>query len=372
MEKKIVVKAGFHQRNFCPVSYALEENLENAKLVDLENNQEIPAQIENGKLSWIIENLEQGKEREYLLSDAMPQEFPSKTNLEKKEDTVDVKINDHLFTTYHFGKNWARPFLNPVMGPTGKSLVRELFDKPEEPDHDHIHHRGILSVYGDINGNDCWGEEKGHGFTRHNLFKEVSSGPVYGKIVSENSWLSAEEKKLLSETREIKFYNLSKIRIIDFNIVFKTTEGKVTFGDTKEGGIISVRIATPLRGDRGGKIQNGYGGISEKETWGKRAPWCDYSGLLGSEKIGLTVFDNPANFRYPTYWHVRNYGLMAANPFALSHYYNDKARNGSHTVEANQEFKFSYRVYIHRGDAREGNVAESFNDYINPVEVGIK
>jgi len=31
MEKKIVVKAGFHQRNFCPVSCVIEENLKNAK-----------------------------------------------------------------------------------------------------------------------------------------------------------------------------------------------------------------------------------------------------------------------------------------------------------------------------------------------------
>ena len=371
MEKKIIVKAGFHQRRFCPVGFVVEENLEKAKLVDLGKNQEVPCQLENGKLSWIVENLEKGEEKKYLLSDGMAQEFP-KIELEKKEDTVDIKINNNLFSTYHFGKNWARPFLNPAIGPTEKSLLRELFDKQEPPDHDHIHHRGILSVYGDINGVDCWSEEEGHGFTRHNLFKEILSGSVYGKIVSENSWFSKEKKKLLTDTREIKFYNLSKVRIIDFKITFKTTEGKVTFGDTKEGGIISVRMATSLRGDIKGKIENGYSGIGEAETWGKRAPWCDYSGPLESERVGLAIFDNPNNFRYPTYWHVRNYGLMTANPFALSHYYDDKNRDGSHTVEANKEFKFSYRIYIHKGDAQEGNVAESFNNYINPPEVEIK
>ncbi len=368
MKKKIVVKAGFHQRRFCPISFNIGEGLEKVKLLDLEKNQEIPCQDEGGKLFWIIEDLAEGKEKEYLLSDEKEQEFPQ-VELEKKADTVDVRIGENLFTTYHFGKDWVRPFLNPVIGPTGRSLIRELFDKPEPPDHDHIHHRGILVAHGDVNGVDDWSEEKGHGFIRHNSLKELSSGAVYGKIIAENSWVSKEEKKVLTEIREMKFYNISEVRIIDFEIIFKATEGKVVFGDTKEGGIISVRMATSLRGDREGKIENAFEGINEKETWGKRAPWCDYSGPLDSEKVGLTVFDNPDNFRYPTYWHVRDYGLMTANPFALSYYYNDKSRDGSHTLEANKEFNFSYRIYIHKGDAKEGKVADNFNNYVNPPEV---
>ncbi len=35
MGKKIVVKAGFHQRNFCPVAHSIEERLEKIRLVDL-------------------------------------------------------------------------------------------------------------------------------------------------------------------------------------------------------------------------------------------------------------------------------------------------------------------------------------------------
>lgn len=124
-----------------------------------------------------------------------------------------------------------------------------------------------------------------------------------------------------------------------------------------------------MRGDRQGKIKNAYGAIGEKECWGKRAPWCDYSGPLEGEMAGLAVFDHPGNLRYPGYWHVRDYGLMTANPFALSYYYNDKSRDGSHTLERNRELKFSYRVYIHRQDAQEGKVAEAFHNYLNPPEI---
>ncbi len=37
----------------------------------------------------------------------------------------------------------------------------------------------------------------------------------------------------------MKFYNISEVRVIDFEIIFRATEGEVTFGDTKEGGIIN-------------------------------------------------------------------------------------------------------------------------------------
>ena len=369
MEKKIVVKAGFHKRDFCSVSYDIgEEFSKNIKLIDSGKNVEIPCQYEKGKLFWIIENLEKGGEKEYLISNEEGRKFPE-VELKEKETTVDVNIEKALFATYHFGKDFVRPFLNPVIGPTGKSVIRELFDKPQPPDHDHIHHRGILVAHGDVNGVDNWSEEEGHGFIRHNSFKEISSGQVYGKIAAQNSWVSKEEKKVLTEIREMKFYNFLKIRIIDFKIIFQTTEGKVIFGDTKEGGIISVRMATSMRGDREGKIENCYGGTGEKETWGKRAHWCDYSGKLDSETVGLTIFDNPNNFRYPAYWHVRDYGLMTSNPFALSYYYDDKDRNGSHTVEANKEFKFCYRIFIHRGDTKEASIPEAFNNYANPPEI---
>ncbi len=368
MKKKIVVKAGFHQRKFCPVAHSIEEKLEKIKLVDLEKSRDVACQYENGILSWVVEDLKAGEEKEYLISDEKSEEFPG-IELEEGKETINVKLEEKVFATYHFGESVVSPFLNPVIGPNGESLLRELFDKAEPPDHDHIHHRGILVAHGDVNGVDNWSEEEGHGFIRHNSFREITSGPVYGKIVAENSWVSKKEKKVLTEIRQMKFYNISGVRVIDFEIIFRASEGEVTFGDTKEGGIISVRVATAMRGDRKGKIENSYGAIGETESWGKRASWCDYSGPLGSEVVGLAVFDHPDNFRYPTYWHVRDYGLMTANPFALSYYHDDKNRNGSHTLEANKELKFSYRVYIHRGNTKEGKVSNAFNNYINPPEV---
>ena len=55
-----------------------------------------------------------------------------------------------------------------------------------------------------------------------------------------------------------------------------------------------------------------------KETWGKPAEWVDYSGVLDGEKLGVALFDSPESFHHPARWHVRDYGLLAINPFGSS------------------------------------------------------
>jgi hypothetical protein len=177
----------------------------------------------------------------------------------------------------------------------------------------------------------------------------------------------------MEDERTITLYNLPDSgRFLDVRVVFRSTEGDVHFGDTKEGGIISVRVATSMDGDKGGLISNSFGGVTEAESWGKRAHWCDYSGQVDGRTMGITIFDHPDNFRYPGYWHVRNYGLMTANPFALSEYKNDKSWDGGHTVKAGDTFPFTYRLYIHDGDVQQSNVSETYHGFINPPSVEIK
>jgi hypothetical protein len=76
--------------------------------------------------------------------------------------------------------------------------------------------------------------------------------------------------------------------------------------------------------------------------------------------------DHPTNLRYPTQWHVRNYGLMTANCFGWSYYQNDKTVDGSHTMPAGSRLSFSYRVYIHSGSAER--VAGRFLDFAFPPQ----
>ena len=374
--KRVIVTAARHGCSTLPVSISADSfgRKPISGLKDLSTGAIGPVQADGGLIRWIIAPLAKGESREY---EPVPDAVDSSSGVEARDvpDGVEFRIDGELFTKYHHGPDLARPFLYPVIGPAGKRMTRAYpmdKDVPGEKT-DHVHHRSIWIAHGDLNGVDGWSEERGHGRTIHREFVETSSGPVFARITTMNGWVGPNDAKVLEEMRSITVYDMPENRrLLDLSVAFRATEGDVTFGDTKEGGIIAIRVATSMDGDRGGVISNAYGGVTEVETWGKRAHWCDYSGPVGGSAAGIAIFDTPGNFRYPTYWHVRDYGLFAANPFALSAYHNDPRRDGSQTLPSGDTLVFRYRVYIHDGDARAANVADEYHGYINPPSMRVE
>jgi len=377
-KKRISVAAARHSYSNVPVWIPVDDfsirASDTVALRDLATGRQIPAQLMTGSerqlLCWIIDDLQVGQRREYDLLAGVSVPALSVALVDINSEKVEFRIAGELFTSYHYGGDIVRPFLYPVAGPGGTGMTRSypmVKDVAGETS-DHKHHRSVWVAFGDINGADDWSEEEGCARIVHREFLDKLGGPVFGRIRTLNDWVDNQGGKLMEEIRTITVYNLLEAgRIIDLSVVFRATEGDVRFGDTKEGGIASVRVATSMDGDKGGLITNSFGGVTEAECWGKPAHWCDYSGSAGADRIvGISIFDNPSNFRHPTRWHVRNYGLFAANPFALSAYAGDPNVDGSHIVKSGEEFPFAYRLYFHDGDAKAGNVAEHYHGYVNP------
>lgn len=401
---QLSVKSGHHHREFCPVSvdFDVQEVAARAlKLTDLSSGQIVPVQThrkgDKTSVSWIVRDLRPGGDRIYALSTGESPVAGSGTGAEtpaaagtgvaaveststgagvavaasKDGNALDINIDGSLFTSYRFGDVPARPFLYPLIGPFGLPVTRRLAS-PADTDMDHHHHRSVWVSHGEVNGVDNWSELEGHGRTVHKGFDVVESGPVFGRLVARADWVGCDGGKVLEEVKDIVVYNLpASGRLLDLKVYLTATEGNVMFGDTKEGGIISVRVLPSMQGDVGGRIENSYGGIGEGETWGKQAHWCDYSGPVGQDIAGISIFDSPESFRFPTYWHVRDYGLMTANPFGLSHFHRDPSRSGDHLLPAGETLCFSYRLYIHPGDAAQARVAERYNDFVCPPAVEV-
>jgi hypothetical protein len=273
-----------------------------------------------------------------------------------------VKIDGSLFTEY-LTRSGAKPILWPIIGPSGKPVTRAypMGDVAGETK-DHIHQRSLWFTHGDVNGVSFWHENANHGTIVHRQFSEVRSGPEAG-FVTDNDWIGPDGKKLLTDQRRLRFGGEGNARWIDFDITLKATAGPVKLGDTKEG-TFGVRVAETMRVDAklGGRIVNSEGKINQ-DAWGRQAAWVDYHGPVGGQVVGIAIMNHPKSFRFPTHWHVRTYGLFAANPFGIHEFPGGENKDGSYVIEAGQSITLRYRVWIHRGDEKEGRVASAFEAY---------
>ncbi len=382
-ETRLVVEAGEHDRRLCPASVCVAWDYDTpcATLKDAETGRTVPCQLSRCgtglALTFVVDSLPAGRSKTYLATPIeLPEECSARSGVQVTDRVdagrVDVMVNGSLFTAYHYGAQWVRPFLHPVIGPGGTPVTRAwpiVEDAPGET-HDHPHHKSIWVAYGDCDGVDNWSEEEGCGRQVHREFIHLESGPVRGRICARIDWCNNALRKQFEEIRDIKTYCLpGGVRLLDVSVSLHMTQRAVTFRDTKEGGLLSVRVATSMDASNGGRIQNGYGGINEEETWGKSAPWCDYSGVVEGKQVGIAVFDHEENPRYPTGWHVRNYGLMTANCFAWSYYRPHVGERGDMRFAKGSTTTWRYRVYIHKGDARTGGVAARFLDFAAPPKV---
>ncbi|MFX0101979.1 MAG: PmoA family protein [Candidatus Hodarchaeota archaeon] len=385
MELVIVVLAGQHERFNTPVSKILKKDIGKEGIIwfkDEENNAWYPADVwknDDGKseICLLIPYMHEFQELELELDEDGP---PNKDDLLKKlpvsltkksEEEIEIKVKGEKLTALHFN-DAERPYLYPLMGPQGQGMTRNFpCKKVKGETNDHPHHRSVWTAYGEVAEVDHWSVSGMHGFIKTKEFPKFSSGVAAGRIVMLTEWKNkfGDEDEMIDERREIRIYNLPRgMQQIDFDIKLMANKGDVLFGDTKEGGFLSIRVATSMDGNKGGFIENSFGGKNESECWGKRAPWVDYSGPVNGFKVGMAILEHPESFMYPTYWHVRDYGLFSANPFGLK-YFTNKRLNGDYTLKNGDSMTFKYRLLIHAGDARDGKVAERYLNYIFPPDI---
>jgi len=195
---------------------------------------------------------------------------------------------------------------------------------------------------------------------------KVEEGRVSFTVRNEYSVaLKDGEKKIASEicrhTWRLRDGNL--LLTLDSEFAPAEAAQPLVFGDQEEMGL-GVRMATPLRvKDAGGEIRTSNGQRNEKEAWGKQASWSDYSGTIGSRKVGVTLMPHPGNFR-ASWFHVRDYGLMVANPFGQNAF--TRGEKSRVEVKPGEKLRLRFGVWIHSGTAqRKEEIETSYKFYIN-------
>lgn len=263
---------------------------------------------------------------------------------------IHVEVDGHPFTDFYFGPDAPKPYLHPLRSASGQIVTRsfpmELIPGESTTDQ---HHRGVWLGYKDVNGFDFWQNElsyknKNAGKVITRRIYDLKSGPDRGSFRGAFAWLSPSGDAILQEARTMSFSGDGKMRIVDLDIALKALV-ETTFGDAKDGAF-SVRLAEPLTEKNSGTIVNSEGGRKMDQTWGKPASWVDYNGELNGEKVGVALFEHPSSFHHPSRWHVRDYGLLAVNPFG-SNAFDKTAPVSKFVLAAGKSIRLRYRIVVH-------------------------
>ena len=292
----------------------------------------------------------------------------------RQTDRVRIEIGGRHFSDYlHAG--WPKPCLYPILDADGTAYTRDYpFQKnpAEVPDHDW--HRGVWFAHGAVNGHDLWRElpDRKTGRVRLDRIVETRDGPA-GLLRVRSVWETADGQPLLTDETTLRIARAGAVTRLDYEVRLLATHGPVTLGDTEEG-TMAVRVNEALRVTHGkgptkrpgtGRLVNAKGDAGVP-AWGKRAAWASYSGALSDGRvIGVAMLEHPGNFRHPTWWHARDYGLLSANPFGRHDFekLKDQPNAGDHVIPAGGELLLRYRLFFHRGDERAAGIAAEFAAY---------
>lgn len=303
-------------------------------------------------------------------------------HIKVSQDIIEFRAGDELVTRLHIAKSFSKPIFWPIYAPGQVPLTRAWpMEKGKAGEStDHIHQKSAWWCHGDVipkgmelkakirgvDGVDFWSENTGHGKIVVTGVGKPEQNRHGASITLKLEWQTSDGRKILDETRTIHFYTFGKVRLLVTTSDLQASGVTIVFGDTKEGSF-GIRINDQITaGKQGkGKIQNAEGKVGEKDCWGHVSAWCDYSGPIDGKEVGLAILADPKN-PHPTCWHVRGYGLMAANPFgrARSGFPAMKGRTDLVTLKPGEHINFRYGILLHEGDAVSGQVAEHYRRFV--------
>ena len=308
---------------------------------------------------------------------------------------VDVLVDGELFTAYLYADTLSvlkKPVLYPLRTSSGIAVTRGYpLDKEVGERVDHPHHIGLWFNYGDINGLDFWNNSDAvsaeraasMGTIRHRAVTHVESGEGGGALHVTMDWLAPDGTALLREDTRFVFRAEADLRVVDRITMLAALDQKVSFEDNKEGALgLRVTRALEMPSNRPvdvlsadgsvistsdnehvtGRYRNSEGVAGYPDVWGKRARWMMLSGAIRDNPVTVSVLDHPRNPGFPTYWHARDYGLFAANPFGQA-VFSEGAESLHFSLAPGVSTTLRHRIMLFSGHPAPDDVEAAYRDF---------
>src|SRR5437764_759700 len=161
-------------------------------------------------------------------------------------DQASVVRDGGEIARYYFGKDLYRPFLYPLIGPSGRSLTR--MGHPRDPN-THSHHNSVWISHHDVGGVGFWNDAKSsEGRIVHQKVLRYEDSDDEALIEVNNAWLdgAGRGRVLLDEQRAMRFRPLKGGQwLLVLDITLSAPKQPVTLGKTNFG-FIGARMAKTI------------------------------------------------------------------------------------------------------------------------------
>ena len=313
----------------------------------------------------------------------------------KKKDRIDILIDERRITSYVIDPTLPKPALVPLCSPSGISLSRRYpLTELKGGSMDHTHHLGLFFAVDRVNGTNFWNYYRNpdgrEPKIKHIKILEITPGPGRGVLAALAHWIDKHGTFLLEEKKTMVFIAGEKKDEIALDITIDLTaqNEKVVFEDIEEG-LLGLRLSDYLRESKQspslrsgaplpresvsgtGRYFSSNGDEAAKQIWGKRARWVALQGIRQDKVIGVAVLNHPASLNYPTYWHVRDYGLFSANPLGQGDFQRqwpkpfrkNKPIPLHFTLPPGQTVHFRFRLILYEGIRTPDQIEQRFRTF---------
>ncbi|MEM9378371.1 MAG: DUF6807 family protein [Planctomycetota bacterium] len=249
--------------------------------------------------------------------------------------------------------------LTELRAPGGGHVLRGFPLRPREGEsRDHPEQAGMWAAHGDFDGHDLW--KGGGAFAREHSLRLTRDGAA--EVSARIDWRSPEGTRVCGETRTYRFQATPEQRVVDVTLRMEATGSGFALGDVRDG-FFALRLSDGFQirpGSEAGSFSSK--GARGDRIYGDRARWVACVGALPGaggmqERATVCVLDHPSNAQHPPAWNARPYGLVAANPFAVTAFADDGAPPRPLVVDGYGSLTLRYRVVIAAG-AIDFNAAE--------------
>ena len=262
------------------------------------------------------------------------------------DDELRIFLDGKPVATYCWNDpKTTRPYFKDVKAADGKTQLTRNFPPAEGDFDDHgTYHPGVWWGFGDVGGNDYW-----------RMKARIIGGDFTQKpAVVAGRFQFAVRNRLMTNDGDARFceqhcrFVISRMSagiLLICESTFVRDESEFWLGDQEEMGL-AFRVATPLTVKRGGRIVDSAGRTELKAIRTNQSDWCDYSGTIGDQFGGLTLMNDPTNFRKP-WWHAVDTGLLVANPLGESELHGHGKKRENVLVGKGESFRLRYGCLLH-------------------------